>query len=479
MAQAEREHLSVVMFPWLAHGHITPYLELARRLTSADRRRAAGDNIDVTVHLVSTPVNLSAIARHQTPRIRFVELHLPAPPDLPPDLHTTKHLPSRLMPTLKRACDLAAPRFGALLDDLRPDLLLFDFLYPWAPLEAAARGVAAVHLSTCSAAATSFFVHCLGTGRAFPFQGVGLGTAEEEAKYTSLFAVREHPDALVPERDRLLLSLARSSGFVAIKTCADIERPYMGYLSELLGGKEIVPVGPLLVDDSDGGGGNSSESDRVTRWLDAQPPASVVLVSVGSEYFMTEEQLARMARGLELSGERFLWVVRFPKSPEEDDDAAPAPAPARALPRGFAPAPGRGLVVEGWAPQRRVLAHPACGTFLSHCGWSSVLESLAAGVPIVALPLHIDQPLGANLAAELGAAVRVPQERFGEFRDEDVARAVRGAMRGEESRALRRRAAELREVVARNDADGALVDALVQRMARLCGKGQQRVAVPN
>jgi UDP:flavonoid glycosyltransferase YjiC (YdhE family) len=108
-----------------------------------------------------------------------------------------------------------------------------------------------------------------------------------------------------------------------------------------------------------------------------------------------------------------------------------------------------------------------------------VLESLAAGVPIVALPLHIDQPLGANLAAELGAAVRVPQERFGEFRAEDVARAVRGAMRGEESRALRRRAAELREVVARNDADDAQVAVLVQRMARLCGKGQQRGAVPN
>ncbi|CAD6222620.1 unnamed protein product [Miscanthus lutarioriparius] len=478
MAQAEREQLSVVMFPWLAHGHITPYLELARRLTSADRR-AAGDNIDVTVHLVSTLVNLSAIARHQTSRIRFVELHLPAPPDLPPKLHTTKHLPARLMPALKRACDLAAPRFGALLDELRPDLLLFDFLYPWAPLEAAARGVPAVHLSNCSAAATSFFVHCLGSacaGRAFPFQGVGLGSAEEEAKYTSMFAVRDHPDALVPERDRLLLSLARSSCFVAIKTCADIERPYMGYLSELLDGKEIVPVGPLLVDDSDAGGagaGTSPESDRVTRWLDAQSPASVVLVSVGSEYFMSEQQLARMARGLELSGERFLWVVRFPKGPEDGDDAA------RALPRGFAPAPRRGLVVEGWGPQRRVLAHPACSAFLSHCGWSSVLESLAAGVPIVALPLHIDQPLGANLAAELGAAVRMPQERFGEFRAEDVARAVRGAMRGEESRALRRRAAELREVVARNDADGAQVDALVQRMARLCGKGQQRVAVPN
>ena len=57
------------------------------------------------------------------------------------------------------------------------------------------------------------------------------------------------------------------------------------------------------------------------------------------------------------------------------------------------------------------MSHRACGAFLTHCGWSSVLESLPAGVPIVALPLHIDQPINANLAAELGAA-------------EDVVRAV-------------------------------------------------------
>jgi UDP:flavonoid glycosyltransferase YjiC (YdhE family) len=166
-------------------------------------------------------------------------------------------------------------------------------------------------------------------------------------------------------------------------------------------------------------------------------------------------------------------VVRFPESAGDDDDGGGA---ARALPRGFAPS--RGLVVEGWAPQRRILSHGACGAFLTHCGWSSVLESLAAGVPLVALPLHIDQPLGANLAAELVAAARVRQERFGEFRGEDVARAVRGVLRGEEGEALRRRAGELREVVARNDADDARVGELVRRMARLCGKGQ-RVAVPN
>ncbi|CAL5084646.1 unnamed protein product [Urochloa decumbens] len=475
MAQAEREQLRVVMFPWLAHGHINPYLELARRLTSASDH---GD-LDVTVHLVSTPANLAALTDQQTDRIRFVELHLPPLPDLPPALHTTKHLPPRLMPVLKRACDLAAPRFGALLGDLRPDVLLYDFIQPWAPLEAAARGVPAAHFSTCSAAATAFFAHRLGDsgGRPFPCEAMRLGTPEEEAKYTELFVLREDPAALVSERDRLLLSLARSSGFVAVKTCAELERPYMDYLSDPLGGKEIVPVGPLLVDDS--GGGDTPETERVMRWLDGQEPGSVVLASFGSEYFMSERQIAEMAHGLDLSGERFVWVVRFPKTSGdaggEDDEYGGA---ARALPRGFAPA--RGLVVEGWAPQRRILSHGACGAFLTHCGWSSVMESLAAGVPMVALPLHIDQPLGANLVAELGAAARVPQERFGEFRAEDVARVVREVVRGEEGKALtlRRRAAELREVVARNDADGAQVGDLVRRMARLCGKGQ-RAAAPN
>ncbi|CAN6219908.1 unnamed protein product [Urochloa humidicola] len=467
MAQAEREQLRVVMFPWLAHGRINPYLELARGLTSSDH----GD-LNVTVQLVSTPANLTALAHRQTDRIRFVELHLPSLPDLPPALHTTKHLPPRLMPVLKRACDLAAPRFGKLLDALRPDVLLYDFLQPWAPLEAAARGVPAAHLSTCSAAATAFFVHLLGADRAhqaFPCEAMRLGTPEEEAKYTELFVLREDPAALVSERDRLLLSLARSSGFVAVKTCADIERPYMDYLSELLGGKEIVPVGPLLVDDS-GGAGDGAETERIMRWLDEQEQGSVVLASFGSEYFMSEKQIAEMARGLELSSERFVWVVRFPKSSIGDGDDDDYGGAARALPRG--------LVVEGWAPQRRILSHGACGAFLTHCGWSSVMESLAAGVPMVALPLHIDQPLGANLAAELGAAARVPQERFGEFRAEDVASAVRAVVRGEKGKAMKRRAAELREVVARNDADDKQVGDLVRRMARLCGKGQ-RVAVPN
>ncbi|XP_037488754.1 UDP-glucosyltransferase 29-like [Triticum dicoccoides] len=431
MAQAESERMRVVMFPWLAHGHISPYLELAKRLIAS-----ASDghhHLDVVVHLVSTPANLAPLARHQTDRLRLVELHLPVLPDLPPALHTTKGLPARLMPVLKR-------------------------------------GVPAVHFATCGAAATAFFIHCLKTDHrpssAFPFKSISLGGVDEDAKYTALVAVREDSTALVPERDRLPLSLERSSGFVAVKTCADIERKYMDYLSQLLG-KEIIPTGPLLVDS--GGSEEQRDGGRIMRWLDGEEPGSVVFVSFGSEYFMSERQMAQMARGLELSGVPFLWAVRFPNA---EDDARGA---ARSMPPGFAPA--RGLVVEGWASQRRILSHPSCGAFLTHCGWSSVLESMAEGVPMVALPLHIDQPLNANLAVELGAAAaRVKQERSGEFAAEEVARAMRAAVKGKEGEAARRRARELREVVARNNGDGRQIATLLQRMARLCGKGQ---AVPN
>ena len=61
--------------------------------------RSATSDVDVVVHLVSTPANLAPLARHQTDKIKLVELHLPSLPDLPPALHTTKRLPARLIPS--------------------------------------------------------------------------------------------------------------------------------------------------------------------------------------------------------------------------------------------------------------------------------------------------------------------------------------------------------------------------------------------
>ena len=84
MAVAEAEHggaaspspLHVVVFPWLAFGHMIPFLELSKRLA---RRGHA-------VTFVSTPRNaarLSAVPPELSARVRVAKLELPAVEGLP------------------------------------------------------------------------------------------------------------------------------------------------------------------------------------------------------------------------------------------------------------------------------------------------------------------------------------------------------------------------------------------------------------
>ncbi|XVF75730.1 hypothetical protein PTKIN_Ptkin13bG0210300 [Pterospermum kingtungense] len=68
----------------------------------------------------------------------------------------------------------------------------------------------------------------------------------------------------------------------------------------------------------------------------------------------------------------FIWVIRFPVGEDIKLEEA--------LPQGFLERIGeRGLVVEAWAPQAKILQHTSIGGFVSHCGWGSVMESLNLG----------------------------------------------------------------------------------------------------
>ena len=53
-----------VMFSWMAHGHINSFLELAKSLTTSI------SDVQVVVHLMSMPANLTPLARDQTDKIK-------------------------------------------------------------------------------------------------------------------------------------------------------------------------------------------------------------------------------------------------------------------------------------------------------------------------------------------------------------------------------------------------------------------------
>ncbi|KAM3353862.1 hypothetical protein ACQJBY_024826 [Aegilops geniculata] len=164
----------------------------------------------------------------------------------------------------------------------------------------------------------------------------------------------------------------------------------------------LIPVGPLveLEEEAAVRGDMMKPADECVGWLDTQAPRSVVYASLGSMALLSAEELAEMAHGLASTGRPFLWVVR--------------PDNSALLPEGYIDSvAGRGMVVP-WSPQDLVLAHPSTACYLTHCGWNSTLETLAAGVPVAAFPMWGDQCTDANYLVEelkMGVRVRAPLRR--------------------------------------------------------------------
>ncbi|PPS13049.1 hypothetical protein GOBAR_AA07583 [Gossypium barbadense] len=158
----------------------------------------------------------------------------------------------------------------------------------------------------------------------------------------------------------------------------------------------LYPVGPVIELT---GLSYSDSDDKVMKWLDDQPQASVVFLCFGSMGSFKTPQVKEIALGLEQSGFRFLWSLRV--QPPQNDAS-------EMLPDGFLKrVQGRGMICS-WAPQLKVLTHKVIGGFISHCGWNSILEILWFGVPITTWPLYAEQQLNAfKMVKELGLAVEM------------------------------------------------------------------------
>ncbi|KAI9110152.1 hypothetical protein K1719_019193 [Acacia pycnantha] len=209
----------------------------------------------------------------------------------------------------------------------------------------------------------------------------------------------------------------------------------------------VFPVGPLVNMDNANTEINGSEC---LKWLDDQPQGSVLFVSFGSGGTLSTAQINELALGLEMSEQRFLWVVRSPNDGITNANyfnAVSQTDPFGFLPKGFVGrTKGRGLLVPSWAPQAQVLRHGSTGGFLSHCGWNSLLESVVNGVPLVAWPLYAEQRMNAVMVTEdVKVAVRPTASEGGLVERHEIAKVVKDLMEGEEGKKLRYRMKDLKE----------------------------------
>ena len=141
-------------------------------------------------------------------------------------------------------------------------------------------------------------------------------------------------------------------------------------------------------------------------WVDDLPARPIVLASLGTVFNKTPGALEAIVEGL--SDEPYSAIVAIGR----DRD------PAR-----FGSPPSN-VRLEPFVPQPLLLAR--CDAFVTHCGFNSVKESLAAGVPMVAVPITADQPYAAERCAALGVARMIgPGERSGAS-VRDAVRAVLG-----------------------------------------------------
>ncbi|XP_075081997.1 UDP-glucosyltransferase 29-like [Nicotiana tabacum] len=270
--------------------------------------------------------------------------------------------------------------------------------------------IPAVQLLTFSAAVIALGFHMSEDKEdKFPFPEIYL----REYEMLSLKkAINESPDKEFPFCE----ALRRSRDIVLVKTCRDFEAKYMDYLSNLVS-KKIVLFGTL--------------------------------------------EIHAVAQALELSKVNFIWVIRFPQGGKNStiEDA---------LPEGFLERVGeRGKVLEGWAPQATILQHASIGGFVSYCGWSSFMENVKFGEPIIAMPMHIDQPMNARLVVYIGMGVEAVRDENGKLQSEEIAKAIREVVMEESGEAVRKKARELSEKM--NVKGDEELDDVVEELVALCG----------
>lgn len=447
-ATKPKKQLHIALFPWLAFGHIIPFLEVAKHIARRGHK----------VSFISTPRNiqrLPKIPQTLTPLITLVQIPLPRVENLPENAEATMDVPYDVIPYLKIAHDGLEPGISEFLQAHTPDWIIHDFAPYWLPPIATKLGISTAHFSIFNSSSLCF----LGSTSADRMSRYPPRTQPEEftvppqwvpfpskVVFRPFEAKRILDGAIKPNASGVtdlfrIESTVQGCQVYLIRSCREIEGQWLDLLQDLHQKPVVIPTGLLPpsvpTSDEDQKDGNWS---RIAGWLDKQERGKVVYVALGSELNLSRQDFNELALGLELCGLPFFWVLRKPNYGSGDGDSVN-------LPDGFEDrTKDRGLVWTTWAPQPKILSHQSVGGFLTHCGWSSLIEALQYGHPLIMLPFMYDQGLIARFW-DKKIGIEVPRdEESGSFTGNELAKSLNLVVVDEEGKPYRDGAKEYSEL---------------------------------
>lgn len=405
--------LHIAMYPWLAMGHIVPYQHLSNEL--AQRGHRISYLLPNKAQIKVQPLNL------HPDLITYYPVTVPHVAGLPPGAETTLDIPISSHGLLATAMDLTRDQVQALLRELKPDFVIFDFPH-WIPELGALIGFKTVCFNVVAASSIALLPRDwpknMPPVEEAPPTPTAVSLRPHESRVASAmseeFGGGERGGISLPER---MITSLKNCNAISIRTCYEIE----GHACDKLAARferPVLPTGPMLPEPDTV---RDTLEDRWAKWLDGFNPGSVVFCTLGSQWVLEKDQFQEFLLGFESTGLPFFLALKTPSGVASIEDAFPEGFAARVK--------GRGIVHEGWVQQPLILNHPSVGCFLTHCGSGGMWECLLSNSQIVLLPLLPDQIINTRLlAAELKVGVEVEKDEKGWFTKETVCSAIKSVM---------------------------------------------------
>ncbi|XP_028783109.1 LOW QUALITY PROTEIN: scopoletin glucosyltransferase-like [Neltuma alba] len=486
-SEGQNHRLHIFFFPFPAHGHMIPTVDMAKLF--------AGRGVRATI--VTTPLNLPLISRSIQESIalglaiNLVSIKFPcAEAGLPEGCENADAVSSySMVPAFFEATTMLQEPLEQLLREHHPDCLIAGSFFPWATDSATKFGIPRIVFH-----GTGFFPLCVSesitahqpfkdvVSDSDPFVIPNLPGVEIQMtrKILPSFFMTDEDTFLTRMFKAAKQSVVKSFG-VVVNSFYELEGIYADHYKKVLG-RKAWHIGPVSLCNTDNkeksyrGKQASMDAQDCLKWLDSKKPNSVLYICFGSRSDFTENQLREIAMGLEASGQNFIWVVR--KSKKGNKEEGDGDQDEGWLPEGFEKRiEGKGLIIRGWAPQVLILDHEATGGFVTHCGWNSTLEGVSAGVPMVTWPVSAEQFYNEKLITEvlrIGVAVGVKKwvPVVGDYIEKEaVGKAVKAIMEGEEAEEMRNRAKKLarmaRETVEEGGSSYSDLNSLIEELADL------------